>query len=116
MLVFALCLAGLFMLLLQAIIDGPLMNVPRQAFPYRHLTLTPLKLANLPRAAGTSAIRKRLEKDGIVEKWAKSAWAQKRAAVEKRRSLNDFQRFVVMVTKKARRDQVRKIVKAESKA
>jgi len=30
--------------------------------------------------------------------------------------LNDFERFVVMVTKKARRDTVRKTVKAESKA
>ncbi|KAI9061674.1 hypothetical protein FKP32DRAFT_1575402, partial [Trametes sanguinea] len=42
------------------------------------------------------------------EKWQKSSWAQKREAIAKRRSLNDFQRFCVMVEKKQRRDQVRK--------
>ena len=92
----------------QAVIDGPTTGVPRQAFPYRHLSLTPLTLPSLPRGAGSGVIRKRLEKDGIVEKWQKSSWAQKRAAIAKRRSLNDFERFVVMVAKKARRDRVRK--------
>ena len=92
----------------QAIIDGPTTGVPRQSFPYRHLSLTPFTLSSLPRGAGTGVIRKHLEKDGTVEKWQKSSWAQKRAAIAKRRSLNDFQRFVVMVAKKARRDQVRK--------
>jgi len=100
----------------RAIVDGPSTNVPRHSFPYRHLTLTPFKLAKLPRAAGTGVIRKQLEAEGVVEKWQKSSWATKRAAIEKRRSLNDFERFVVMVTKKARRDTVRKTVKAESKA
>ncbi|EED78497.1 60S ribosomal protein L14 [Postia placenta Mad-698-R] len=92
----------------RAIIDGPTTGVPRQAFPYRHLTLTPFVLTKLPRAAGSGVIRKQLEKEATVEKWEKSSWAQKRAAVEKRRSLNDFERFCVMVAKKARRDTVRK--------
>ena len=92
----------------RAVIDGPTTGVPRQAFPYRHLSLTPFTLSSLPRGAGSGAIRKHLEKDGTVEKWQKSSWAQKRAAIAKRRSLNDFERFVVMVAKKARRDQVRK--------
>ncbi|CDO76028.1 hypothetical protein BN946_scf184665.g20 [Trametes cinnabarina] len=61
-----------------------------------------------PRAAGTGVIRKHLEKDGTVEKWQKSSWAQKREAIAKRRTLNDFERFRVMVEKKQRRDQVRK--------
>ncbi|OSD04100.1 60S ribosomal protein L14 [Trametes coccinea BRFM310] len=92
----------------RAIIDGPTTGVPRQAFPYRHMTLTPFVLSSLPRGAGTGVIRKHLEKDGTVEKWQKSSWAQKREAIAKRRSLNDFQRFCVMVEKKQRRDQVRK--------
>ncbi|KAF8654899.1 hypothetical protein AX16_003328 [Volvariella volvacea WC 439] len=92
----------------RAIIDGPTTGVPRQSFPYKHLSLTPLTVSNLPRAAGSGVIKKRLEKDGIDEKWAKSAWAQKRAALEKRRSLNDFGRFEVMLLKKQRRDAVRK--------
>lgn len=94
--------------LAQAIIDGPTTGVPRQSFPYRHLTLTPFVLSSLPRGAGTGVVRKYLEKEGTVEKWNKSSWAQKREAIEKRRSLNDFERFAVMLAKKARRDTVRK--------
>ncbi|RPD58693.1 60S ribosomal protein L14 [Lentinus tigrinus ALCF2SS1-7] len=92
----------------RAIIDGPTTGVPRQPFSYRHLTLTPFVLSSLPRGAGTGVIRKYLEKDGTVEKWQKSSWAQKREAIAKRRSLNDFERFCVMLAKKSRRDTVRK--------
>ncbi|KAG2071672.1 hypothetical protein BDR04DRAFT_1097937 [Suillus decipiens] len=92
----------------RAIIDGPTTGVPRQSFPYRHLTLTPISLTKLPRGAGSGVIRKQAEKEGIVAKWESSAWAKKRAAMEKRRSLNDFERFSVMVAKKQRRDAVRK--------
>ncbi|KAJ6468439.1 60S ribosomal protein L14 [Mycena sanguinolenta] len=94
----------------RAIIDGPTTGVTRQSFPYKHLTLTPLTLTKLPRGAGSGVIKKQLEKEAIVEKWDKSSWAQKRAALEKRRSLNDFGRFGVMLAKKARRDVVRKSI------
>ncbi|KAG1904891.1 ribosomal protein L14-domain-containing protein [Suillus fuscotomentosus] len=92
----------------RAIIDGPTTGVPRQSFPYRHLTLTPIALTKLPRGAGSGVIRKQVEKEGTVAKWESSTWAKKRAAMEKRRSLNDFERFSVMVAKKQRRDVVRK--------
>jgi len=94
-------------------IDGPTTNVPRQSYPYKHLhlTLTPLCLAKLPRAAGSGIVKKYLEK---VERWNKSSWAQKRAEVEKRRSLNDFAYFNVMLSKKQRVDVVQKaLVKAK---
>jgi len=102
-------------MLAQAIIDGPTTGVPRQAYPYKHLTLTPLKLTGLPRAAGSGVVKKVVEKEQVVEKWNKSAWAQKRVAIEKRRSLNDFARFSVMLAKKQRRDLVRKVL-SKSKA
>jgi len=92
----------------RAIIDGPSTSVPRQPFAYRHLALTPLALTKLPRSASSGVIKKQLEKEGTVEKWEKSAWAQKRANVEKRRALNDFERFGIMIAKKARRDGFRK--------
>ncbi|KAF8056538.1 ribosomal protein L14-domain-containing protein [Lyophyllum atratum] len=100
----------------RAMIDGPTTDVPRQSFRYRHLTLTPLKLTGLPRGAGTGAVRKLAEKEGLNEKWEKTSWAQKRAAIEKRRSLNDFGRFSVMLAKKQRRDLVRKVVSKAKKA
>ncbi|KAF7327439.1 60S ribosomal protein [Mycena kentingensis (nom. inval.)] len=99
----------------RAIIDGPTTGVPRQSFPYKHLILTQLSLTGLPRAAGSGVVKKHLEKEATVEKWDKSSWAQKRVALEKRRALNDFGRFGVMLAKKARRDVVRKAVfKAKS--
>ncbi|KAF8173114.1 ribosomal protein L14-domain-containing protein [Pholiota molesta] len=100
----------------RAMIDGPTTDVPRQSYPYKHLTLTPLSLTKLPRAAGTGVVKKHLEKEATVEKWNKSTWAQKRAAVEKRRSLNDFGRFTVMLAKKQRTDVVRKAVAKAKKA
>ncbi|THH20315.1 hypothetical protein EW146_g1030 [Bondarzewia mesenterica] len=100
----------------RAIIDGPTTGVPRQSYAYRHLTLTPITVKKLPRSAGSGVIKKFLEKESTLEKWEKSSWAQKLAAVQKRRSLNDFERFSVMLHKKARRDRVRKAVKAASKA
>ncbi|KAF8638161.1 hypothetical protein AX17_002404 [Amanita inopinata Kibby_2008] len=95
----------------RAVIDGPSTQVPRQAFPYKHLVLTPLKLSSLPRGAGSGVIKKQLEKEGVVEKWEKSQWTQKRMALERRRALNDFGRFQVMLAKKQRRDVVRKAVR-----
>lgn len=97
-------------------IDGPTTDVPRQSFPFKHITLTPFKLTKLPRAAGSGVVKKELEKEAIVEKWNKSTWAQKRAAIEKRRSLNDFARFNVMIAKKQRTDVVRKAVAKAKKA
>jgi large subunit ribosomal protein L14e len=101
---------------LQAIVDGPTTGVPRQAFPYKHMTLTPLTLTKLPRAAGSGLIKKQLESEGTVAKWEQSAWAQKRAAIERRRLLNDFGRFTVMLAKKVRRDGVRKSLAKAKKA
>ncbi|KAJ7220069.1 60S ribosomal protein L14 [Mycena pura] len=95
----------------RAIIDGPTTGVTRQSFPYKHLTLTPLTLTKLPRGAGSGVIKKQLEQEAVVEKWDKSSWAQKRVAMEKRRSLNDLGRFSVMLAKKARRDSIRKSVR-----
>jgi large subunit ribosomal protein L14e len=57
-----------------------------------------------------------VDKEGVVAKWESSTWAKKRAAMEKRRSLNDFERFSVMVTKKQRRDVVRKSLAKVAKA
>ncbi|KAJ3795650.1 ribosomal protein L14-domain-containing protein [Lentinula aff. detonsa] len=95
-----------------AVIDGPTTSVPRQSYPYKHLTLTPLALTKLPRGSRSGAIKKQLEKEDTLTKWNNSEWAKKRAAVEKRRGLNDFARFSVMLEKKKRRDGVRKAVKA----
>lgn len=95
----------------QAIVDGPSSGVPRQTIAYRHLTLTTHIVPKLARGAGTGAVRKQFDASGVATKWASSAWAKKRAAVSARRATSDFDRFKVMLLKKARRDVVRKAVK-----
>ncbi|KAB5590596.1 60S ribosomal protein L14 [Ceratobasidium theobromae] len=101
----------------RAIIDGPTTGVPRQAFPYRHLVLTPLTVKGLPRGAGSGVVKKYFEESDVAAKWEASGWAKKRAAVAKRRTLNDFERFSVMVLKKQRRDSVNKsLAKAKKSA
>jgi len=97
-------------------IDGPTTNVPCQSYPYTHLTLTPLCLTKLPRAAGPGIINKYLDRESVVEKWNTPSWAQKQAAVEERRSLNDFASFNVMLAKKQRVDVVRKALAKAKKA
>ncbi|BGP40565.1 hypothetical protein JCM10450v2_004560 [Rhodotorula kratochvilovae] len=87
----------------RALIDGPSTGVARQPFTYRRLVLTPYVLKKLPRAAGTSTVKKVWDASEVDAKWAKSAWAQKRAAQEKRRNTSDFERFEVMLLKKQRR-------------
>lgn len=73
----------------QAIIDGPSTGVDRQAIAYRYLVLTPHVIRTLPRAAGTSAVKKFFDKEGIAEKWASSPWAKKRQAKKARRNTTD---------------------------
>ncbi|PAV20380.1 60S ribosomal L14 [Pyrrhoderma noxium] len=101
----------------RAIIDGPTTSVPRQAYPYRHLTLTPLTVSKLPRASGTGVVRKRLEAEKTLEKWESSSWAKKIKAVSERRKKNDFQRFAIMLARKQRRDAAqRTLAKAKASA
>lgn len=87
----------------QALIEGPSTGVTRQSFTYRRLVLTPYVLKKLPRAAGTTVVKKVWDASEVEAKWNKSAWAQKRAAQQKRRNTSDFERFEVMLLKKQRR-------------
>ncbi|EJD05548.1 uncharacterized protein FOMMEDRAFT_145052 [Fomitiporia mediterranea MF3/22] len=101
----------------RAIIDGPLTGVSRQAFRYRHLALTPFVVPKLPRGAGSGVVRKRLEAEKTLEKWSASPWAKNLVAKSQRGSLNDFQRFQIMVLKKQRRYGANvKLAKAKASA
>ncbi|KAI4124411.1 MAG: hypothetical protein LQ347_005749 [Umbilicaria vellea] len=96
----------------QALVDGPSSReraaVPRHAISLANVILTPIVIPKLPRAAGTGAVAKAWEKEGIEQKWDESAWAKKREQREKRRTLSDFERFKVMRLRKQARFEVRK--------
>ncbi|CAD6585084.1 MAG: hypothetical protein TREMPRED_004044 [Tremellales sp. Tagirdzhanova-0007] len=99
----------------RALVEGPTTSVPRHQIFYRHLTLTPYVLAKLPRNAGSGALKKAVEKAGVMEKWAQSGWAKKLAARQVRRNASDFDRFQIQLAKKSRRDLVRKAYVKEKK-
>ncbi|KAJ9608270.1 hypothetical protein H2200_007258 [Cladophialophora chaetospira] len=107
----------------RVLIDGPSTKedavVPRQAIATSALSLTPWVIPNLPKAAGTGAVKKAWEKNEIDKKWLESSWAKKREQQDRRRNLTDFERFKVMRLKKQARFETLKAtakVRATAKA
>jgi large subunit ribosomal protein L14e len=86
----------------QVLVDGPSEKapVPRQQVALAKLSLTPIVIAKLPRATGVGHVAKKWEEAKVQETFDESAWAKKRAAMQKRRGLNDFERFKVMKMRK----------------
>jgi large subunit ribosomal protein L14e len=71
----------------------------------------------LPRASGSSAVKRAWEKAGIDAKWKESNWAKKRQTQARRKALTDFERFKVLRLKKQRRFEQRKaLVKVKASA
>ena len=66
----------------------------------KRISLTDVVVKGINRSARLKDIEKAWTDQGIMNEWAKSAWAKKIAAKKTRASLNDFQRFKVMVAKK----------------
>lgn len=84
-------------------IDGTETNeqcsLERQKINYRRLSLTDFRI-DIPRNATFAEMKAAFETDDIAGKWAATSWAKKRAAKAKRASLNDFDRFKVVVLRK----------------
>ncbi|KAF2851026.1 hypothetical protein T440DRAFT_489452 [Plenodomus tracheiphilus IPT5] len=105
----------------RVLIDGPYEKapVPRQEIALAKLSLTPIVIPKLPRASGVGHVAKKWEEHKVQQKFDDSAWAKKRAALTKRRALNDFERFKVMKLRKQARHEVQKTfakIRASAKA
>ncbi|KAF2830031.1 hypothetical protein CC86DRAFT_444061 [Ophiobolus disseminans] len=94
----------------RVLVDGPSKDapVPRQEIALAKLSLTPIVIPKLPRATGVGHVAKKWEEAKVDQKFNESAWAKKRAAMQKRRGLNDFERFKVMKMRKQARYEVQK--------
>jgi ribosomal protein L14E/L6E/L27E len=75
-------------------------SVPRHSAPLKRLSLTPIVIPKLPRATGNGTVKALWEKNQVDEKFAESTWSKKRAQFQKRRDLNDFERFKVLKLRK----------------
>lgn len=85
----------------KCLIDGPadLTGVPRQVMSYKRISLTDLTV-KIEKNAKQSEIKAAWEEEDIQGKWEATSWAKRLASQKKRASLNDFDRFKVMVAKK----------------
>ncbi|KAF1977913.1 hypothetical protein BU23DRAFT_564763 [Bimuria novae-zelandiae CBS 107.79] len=94
----------------RVLVDGPNKDapVPRQSIPLAKVSLTPIVIPKLPRAAGRGFVAAQWEKNEVDKKWAEGTWSKKREAFQKRKQLNDFERFKVMKLRKQARFEVRK--------
>lgn len=86
----------------QVLVDGPSKDapVPRQSVALAKVSLTPIVIPKLPRATGRGFVAQQWEKEQVDQKWSESTWSKKRAQFQKRRQLNDFERFKVMKLRK----------------
>merc|ERR1719284_1742655 len=82
--------------------------------PVKRLSLTDFK-AKLARGAREKGLKAALEKDEVVKKWSETAWAKKLAAKATRASMNDFDRFKLMVAKRRRAREVKSVIKKAKK-
>jgi large subunit ribosomal protein L14e len=49
---------------------------------------------------GNGKLKELWEKEGVEKKYESSSWAQSRSKIQKRRQLNDFERFKVLRLRK----------------
>ena len=91
----------------QVLVDGE--GFPRCLYPLRRLTLTKLVVPGILRGARTSTVAKASKKFDLTAKFAASRPSAKMEQAKKRASLNDFDRFSVMINRKRRSFAVRKL-------
>ncbi|KAI9675272.1 MAG: hypothetical protein M1817_001174 [Caeruleum heppii] len=96
----------------RVLVDGPSSKehsiVPRHSAPLSSLSLTPIVIPKLPRAARSGVIKKLWLSAEVEKKWDQSNYAKKQVQKERRRALSDFDRFKVMRLRKQARYEVRK--------
>merc|ERR1719183_3003485 len=69
--------------------------------PVKRLSLTDFT-TKIPRAAREKTLRKALEADGTIGKWAETSWAKKLKIQKSRAEMSDFDRFKLYKAKKNR--------------
>lgn len=90
----------------RALIDAP--DMVRTQINFKRLSLTDITIPELPRTPSKKVLKKAYDDADVEGKWSNSAWGKKLAVRIKRASLNDFDRFKVMVARVKRSSIVRR--------
>ncbi|PPR81181.1 hypothetical protein GOBAR_AA39537 [Gossypium barbadense] len=96
------CIA--FILVCQALVDAP--DMVRGQMNFKRLTLTDITI-DIPRVPKKKTLIEAMEKADVKNKWENSSWGRKLIVQKRRASLNDFDRFKLMLAKIKRAGVVR---------
>ncbi|KAG4202957.1 hypothetical protein ERO13_A05G370532v2 [Gossypium hirsutum] len=80
----------------QALVDAP--DMVRGQMNFKRLTLTDITI-DIPRVPRTNGLIEAMEKADVKNKWESSSWGRKLIVQKRRASLNDFDRFKLMLAK-----------------
>ena len=88
--------------------DGPLSEtgVGRQVVTTKRVNLTDIKVDGLTRNASQKEIVQKWKAQGTKANWEKCGWAKKIAAKRTRATLGDFDRFKVLMAKRAKKAKI----------
>ncbi|CDW91709.1 60s ribosomal protein l14-like protein [Stylonychia lemnae] len=95
----------------RVLVENPQTGFPRVLYPLRRLTLTGLRVPGVLKGARTGTVKTAAEKYQLSEKWAATAQSKKFTVRAKRASLNDLDRFKVMINRKNRSFKLRHLAK-----
>ncbi|KAF3341176.1 60S ribosomal protein L14-1-like protein [Carex littledalei] len=80
----------------RALVDAP--DMVRCQINFKRLALTDIKI-EIPRSPKKKTLIAAMEDADVKNRWEKSSWGRKLIVQKKRASLNDFDRFKVMLAK-----------------
>ncbi|XP_077250629.1 large ribosomal subunit protein eL14z-like [Tasmannia lanceolata] len=88
----------------RALIDAP--DMVRCQMNFKRLSLTDIKI-DIPRIPKKKSLISAMEAADVKNKWENSSWGRKLIVQKKRASLNDFDRFKVMLARIKRGGAIR---------
>ncbi|MFQ6620840.1 hypothetical protein Gotur_002102, partial [Gossypium turneri] len=80
----------------RALVDAP--DMVRGQMNFKRLTLTDITI-DIPRVPKKKTLIEAMEKADVKNKWESSSWGRKLIVQKRRASLNDFDRFKLMLAK-----------------
>ncbi|GAB2265942.1 60S ribosomal protein L14A [Dionaea muscipula] len=89
----------------RALVDAP--DMIRCQMNFKRLSLTDIKI-NIRRSPKKSILIKAMEEADVKNKWENSSWGRKLIVQKRRASLNDFDRFKLMLAKIKRAGLIRR--------
>ncbi|XP_054804652.1 probable 60S ribosomal protein L14 [Prosopis cineraria] len=80
----------------RALVDAP--DMVRSQMNFKRLSLTDIKI-DIKRVPKKKDLLQAMEAADVKKKWENSSWGRKLIVQKRRASLNDFDRFKIMLTK-----------------